>query len=120
MILRRLSGAFGVVAIVASSACVRETSLPTSAAPDAAAPTPAAPKVEPTPVVVATPTPAPAPTPVAASCPTLLGIRVTVFVTQPERDRVILDATPLSDQCSQFPGRRVCPLGPAGTEVRAQ
>lgn len=102
-------------------ACVqlRQEPLPTGAGPEAP-PSVSAPKAEPTPFVVATPAPAPSATPVATSCPTLLGIRVTVFATQPERDRVVLDATPLSDQCSAFPGRRVCPLGPAGSEIRAQ
>ena len=110
-----------LLVLSATIACVqlREQPLPTGAGPEAT-PSVSAPKAEPTPLVVATPTPTPVATPVATSCPTLLGIRVTVFATQPEKDRVVLDATPLSDQCSAFPGRLVCPLGPAGSEARAQ
>ena len=93
-------------------ACTREI-LPTSTVPEEP---PAAPNAAPTPEIV--PTPVPTATPVATSCPTLLGIKITIFVTQPERDRVILDATPLTEQCDAFTGRRVCPLGPAGTSRR--
>ena len=95
-------------------ACTREI-LPTGAVPD---PSPAAsvPSVAPTPEIV--PTPVPTATPATTSCPTLLGIKVTIFVTQPERDRVVLDATPLTEQCDAFTGRLVCPLGPAGTSRR--
>ena len=109
--------AVGLV-FLTSSACLRMQSLPTE--PEfQAAPTP--PNVEPTPAVVTpAPTPSPTATPAASSCPTLLGIRVTVFATQPQKDRVVLDATPLSEQCAAFPGRLVCPLGRAGSEERAQ
>ena len=75
------------------------------------APTPA-----PTPTVIATPFPAASPA--ASSCPTLLGIRVSVFAVQKERDRVVLDATPLTEECAAFPGRLVCPLGKPGTSRR--
>ena len=118
---RQQSVAFAVALVfLTSSACVRELPLPTGAAPEST-PTPAAPNVEPTPAIV-TPAPAPSPTatPVASSCPTLLGIRVTVFATQPQKDRVVLDATPLSEQCAAFPGRLVCPLGREGSEQRTQ
>jgi hypothetical protein len=102
------------LALLGLVACTREI-LPTSAVPEEP---PAAPNAAPTPVIIPTPTPVPTATPEATSCPTLLGIKITVFVTQPERDRVILDATPLSDQCDAFTGRLVCPLGPAGTTRR--
>lgn len=111
--------ACGAALLLTLAACVREQTLPTSAIVEAT-PTPGAPKVEPTPVVVV-PTPVPSATPAAtSSCPTLLGIRITVFVAQPEKDRVVLDATPLTEQCAAFPGRLVCPLGPAGSERRAE
>ncbi len=64
------------------------------------------------------PTPVPSASPAASSCPTLLGIRVSVFAVQAERDRVVLDATPLTEQCAAFPGRLVCPLGKPGTSRR--
>jgi hypothetical protein len=111
--------AFAVALVfLASTGCVRW--LPTDAEPEPAA-TLTPPKAEPTPAIV-TPAPAPSPTatPVASSCPTLLGIRLTVFATQPEKDRVVLDATPLSEQCAQFPGRLVCPLGREGSEERTR
>ena len=92
--------------------------LPTVAAPEAS-PEASAPKVAPTPDTVA-PTPLPSASPVATSCPTLLGIRLKVFAAQPERDRVVLDATPITEQCGAFPGRLVCPLGPEGTSRRAE
>jgi hypothetical protein len=97
--------------------CTREI-LPTSAAPE---PSPAAsePRVAPTPEIVA-PTPLPSASPAATSCPSLLGIRVTIFAAQPERDRVVLDATPLTEECAGFPGRLVCPLGQAGSSRRDQ
>jgi hypothetical protein len=100
--------------LLALGACTREI-LPTAAAPESS-PAPSVPNVAPTPAIV--PTPVPSASPVATSCPTLLGIRVSVFVTQPDRDRVVLDATPLTEQCAAFPGRLVCPLGPAGTSRR--
>jgi hypothetical protein len=116
---RRPPASFAILLLfLSTTACVREMSLPTDAAP-ASAPTPSAPKVEPTPAI-ATPAPSPSATPVATSCPTLLGIRVTVFATQPSKDRVVLDATPLTEQCAAFPGRLVCPLGRAGSEQRSQ
>jgi hypothetical protein len=108
-----------LVAMLSLTACVREV-LPTGAAPEASPePTPATvPQAAPTPVIV--PTPAPSASPVASSCPTLLGIRITVFASQPEKDRVILDSTPLTEQCQAFPGRLVCPLGQAGTRRREE
>jgi hypothetical protein len=102
-------------------ACMHQRLLPTDAlepSPSAAA-TPAAPRPDPTPAVV-TPSPSPSATPTTTSCPTLLGIRIDVFATQPQKDRVVLDATPLTEQCAAFPGRLVCPLGPAGSKVRAE
>jgi hypothetical protein len=110
------------LALLSLTACVREL-LPTSAAPEAATPHDAAisvPNVVPTPIIVPTPTPSPSVGPEAASCPTLLGIRVTVFAEQPWKNRVVLDATPLTDQCTGFPGRLVCPLGQAGTKRREE
>ncbi len=104
------------VTLLALGACTREI-LPTGAIPETP-PAVSVPQAAPTPEIVATPVPTA--TPVATSCPTLLGIRVTIFVTQPERDRVILDATPLTEQCDAFTGRLVCPLGPAGTTRREQ
>jgi len=116
---RRQSVAFAVaLVLLTSSACVHEWEPPTSAAP-ASTPAPPTPEAEPTPAIV-TPAPSPTATPAASSCPILLGIRVTVFATQPQRDRVVLDATPLSEQCAAFPGRLVCPLGREGSEQRAQ
>jgi hypothetical protein len=107
------------VAMLSLTACTREI-LPTGAAPEASPEvSPASvPSATPTPVIVSTP--APSASPAASSCPTLLGIRVTIFASQPERDRVILDATPLTEQCQAFPGRLVCPLGQPGTRRREE
>jgi hypothetical protein len=106
-------------ALLSLTACTREI-LPTGAAPE---PSPEAspasiPNAAPTPVIV--PIPTPSATPAATSCPTLLGIRITIFASQPEKDKVILDSTPLTEQCQGFPGRLVCPLGQAGTRGRAE
>ena len=114
------------LALVSLSGCVREL-LPTSArsevapqsAPVASVPN-VAPTPAPTPMIVPTPTPAPSVGPEAASCPTLLGIRVTVFAEQPLKNRVVLDATPLTNECAGFPGRLVCPLGQAGSKRREE
>jgi len=108
------------LALLSLAGCTREF-LPTGAAPEAApayAVTPVAlvPNVAPTPMVI--PTPAPSAAPAASSCPTLLGIRLEVFAVQKDRDRVVLDATPLTEQCAAFPGRLVCPLGKPGTSRR--
>ena len=114
MIPSRTRVACGVaLALLSFAACTRM--LPTAAEPE---PSPAAsvPQAAPTPVIV--PTPVPSATPAASSCPTLLGIRVTIFAVQPERNRVVLDATPLTEQCAAFPGRTVCPLGQPGTSRR--
>jgi hypothetical protein len=104
------------LSLLSLAGCTREI-LPTGAAPEAS-PSPIAliPQTVSTPAPE--PTPAPSATPAASSCPTLLGIRVTVFAAQPDRDRVVLDATPLSEQCAAFPGRLVCPLGQGGTSRR--
>jgi hypothetical protein len=106
----------GTLSLLSLAGCTREI-LPTGAAPEAA-PSPVAllPQVVSTPVLE--PTPVPSASPAASSCPTLLGIRVTVFAAQPERNRVVLDATPLTEQCAAFPGRLVCPLGQPGTSRR--
>jgi hypothetical protein len=71
-------------------------------------------------MIIPTPTPPPLGPPAAASCPVLLGIRVTIFASQPDRNRVVLDATPLTQQCSAFPGRLTCPLGQAGSSERTE
>jgi hypothetical protein len=108
--------------LLSLTACTREF-LPTSAAPEAApeaGPVATVPSVAPTPMIVPTPTPAPPVAPAASSCPTLLGIRVTIFAEQPQKNRVVLDATPLTDQCAAFPGRLVCPLGQPGTKRREE
>lgn len=101
------------LALVSLAACTRM--LPTAAEPEAS-PAAIVPQATPTPTIL--PTPSPSAAPVATSCPTLLGIRVTIFAAQPTRNRVVLDATPLTEQCSLFPGRTVCPLGLPGTSRR--
>jgi hypothetical protein len=102
-----------------TAGCMREIVdlLPTTAIP-APAPTP---RPAPTPSVIATPVPTPAPTPAASSdCPSLLGLRLTVLHDDPAKNRLILDMTPLTEDCkASFPGRLNCPLGPAGTQRRA-
>jgi hypothetical protein len=105
--------AFAAALTVSSlAACTREI-LPTATS---ASPTASLPNASPTPMILSTPEPAA--TPAATSCPTLLGIRVDLFAAQPERNRVVLDATPLTEQCAAFPGRLVCPLGQPGTSRR--
>ena len=103
------------------AACTRQGVLPTSVVTEVIASASPVPKAEPTPAVV-TPTPSPSPsaTPAASSCPRLLGIKLTIFAAQPERNRVVLDSTPLTDQCAAFPGRTTCPLGGEGTDRRAE
>jgi hypothetical protein len=106
------------LALVSLASCTREI-LPTSAVPEAspqATPAALVPNAAPTPVIV--PTPSPSASPAASSCPTLLGLRITIFASQPERDRVVLDVTPLTEECQGFPGRLVCPLGQPGTRRR--
>jgi len=106
--------------MLSMAACTREI-LPTGAIPEVATPVTVAPSGAPTPEIAApAPTPVPAASPVATSCPTLLGIRLNVFHTQPEKDRVVLDATPLTEECTAFPGRLVCPLGLPGTSRRGE
>ncbi len=102
------------LSMLSLAGCTREI-LPTGAAPESS-PAAVIPSAEPTPASI--PTPVPSASPAASSCPTLLGIRVSIFAAQPERDRVVLDATPLTEQCAAFPGRLVCPLGQPGTSRR--
>ena len=106
------------LSLLSLGGCTREV-LPTGAAPEAS-PVALVPNAAPTPVVIPTPVPSASPSvsPAASSCPTLLGIRVSVFAVQPDRDRIVLDATPLTEQCAAFPGRLVCPLGKPGTSRR--
>jgi hypothetical protein len=102
-----------ILALVSLAACTRL--LPTTSEPLVSLEA-SVPQASPTPVIV--PTPAPSATPVATSCPILLGIKITIFAAQPERNRVVLDATPLTEQCAAFPGRTVCPLGLPGSSRR--
>jgi hypothetical protein len=110
-----------VTAGLVSAACTRQILdiIPTGAEP-VLRPTPAPAA---TPAAVATPTPAPAasPTPSASSdCPKLLGLRLDILHNDPARNRLIFDVTPLTEDCqASFPGRLNCPLGPAGTQRRA-
>ena len=103
------------------TACVRQGVLPTGVVTEVVVTASPTPKAEPTPVVVApTPSPSPSAVPAASTCPRLLGIKLAIFAAQPERNRVVLDSTPVTDQCSTFPGRLTCPLGQEGTARRAE